>query len=431
MQLKVADGVSYWSRNPRDEQFAFDILVAQQYSIPETPLAGSVFIDIGSYHGVWASQQAVKCPGAKILAVDILPENCEATRRNLLQNGCPDSNMLIIHAAVGKGTLMEGTRPYAGNFVGFGVQHGGGGDGSREAVPVYTLKMLMDTVKAKWGVDKVFAIKLDCEGGEYGFFESAQAEDAVKVEWFVGEFHNGDPEQYELEPRLYPLGFNLMSGPEHWPLFKFRRRKRTRMATLTEPHHFEVVSNEVSKRNIRYMVETGTGPEASAMQVAKRLGIHGLSCDVYYPCVSRARTVFPGFVIEHKNSVDFLTLYLPLMEGAAFFWLDGHCPTDSSDLPCGIFPLYEEMILIRNLKKGFENDVIWADDLPMIMAPDNPHKAENWDVNLRGERWLGERAHSWQQFCAIFADTHDREVVNNVVLRLTPKAKQSSKAKNK
>lgn len=420
-ELKTIDGVKFWSRNQMDEGFGVDILIGRQYSIPETPPPGSIFIDIGCCGGIWAAQQVAKCPGAKIIAVDILPENCETTRRSLLANGCKESDMFILHAAAGRGELMQGTRPGGDNFIGFGVQHGGSGDGSREAIPVYTLRMLLDTAQDQWGVNKVFGVKLDCEGGEYGFFESATPEDAQKVSWFVGEFHNGDPGQYDLVPRLEILGFDLISGPEHWPLFKYRKKRAKRMATLTEPHHFEAVSEEITRRKIKYMVETGTGPESSAMEVAHRLKIYGLSCDVYLPVVKRAKALYPTFTIEHLNSIDFLTRYLPLMEGKAFFWLDGHCPTDHHDLPGGIFPLYPEMMLIKQLKNGYEQDVIWADDLPMIMAPDNPHKAANWDVDLAGKRWQGERANSWAEFCAIFADTHDRTVAGNTVLKLTPK----------
>jgi FkbM family methyltransferase len=426
MKLKIADGVKYWVRNAMDEQFGCDILVHRQYDIPVNPPPGSVFIDIGCCHGVWASQQAVKCPNARIVAVDILPENCALTRSNLLENGCAESNFLILHAAVGKGALMQGTRPYERNFVGFGVQHGGSGDGSREAVPVFTLRMLLDSIREKWEVESIFGIKLDCEGGEYGFFESATEDDARHVLWFVGEFHNGDAGNYNLEPRLRSLGFDLISGEEHWPLFKYRKAIK-RMATLTEPHHFEALAAEVSKRHIKFIVETGTGPEASGMQAAKRLGLHGLSCDVYYPCVRDARLRFPGFPIDHMNSIDFLNLFLPMLEGPTFFWLDGHCPTCKSCKPGGIFPLYEEMELIRKLKRGFEHDVIWADDLPMIVSADNPHRASNWDVDLRGERWFGESGNTWTEFCALFSETHNKEVSGNTVLRLTPKDNAPSK----
>jgi hypothetical protein len=192
---------------------------------------------------------------------------------------------------------------------------------------------------------------------------------------------------------------------------------------LLEDIHRQALGRAIEYFKIENLIETGTGPSSSGMEAARLFGLKGYSCDVYAPCVQRASQLYPEFRIEHSNSIDFLKAVLPELHGSTFFWLDGHCPTDQSCLPGDIFPLYDEMILVRDLKKWYEKDVIWIDDLPMIMDPANPVAAKVWDGVYRGdqgERWQGERSHSWQEFLDVFDKTHRREIIDSV-LRLTPK----------
>lgn len=196
------------------------------------------------------------------------------------------------------------------------------------------------------------------------------------------------------------------------------------MANLTDSGLFLEVANEVAQRGLRVLVETGTGPVSSGCDVAKRLGLHAHSCDVYEPCVTRAAQLYPEFDVYYGDSEKMLREILPRITAPTFFWLDGHCPTDPSCLPGTIFPAYEELRLIRDLKPGYERDVIWVDDVSMITAEDNPVRAA-WDVRLNvpalgDENWHGAGEHTWAEYLAVFADTHDARV-DEAVLKLTPK----------
>lgn len=191
---------------------------------------------------------------------------------------------------------------------------------------------------------------------------------------------------------------------------------------IDDPGLFLELANLVATRKIRTLVESGTGPASSGMEAAKRLGLHGYTCDVYEPCVVRAFQLYPEFDIYHADSLGMLRDCLPKISGPTFFWLDGHCPTDPACAPGPVFPLYDELLLIKEQKRGYERDVLWLDDVSMIADPANPTALE-WDVFLgaTGEHWYGEKAHSWDDYLAVFADTHDAEVVGSV-LRLTPKS---------
>jgi hypothetical protein len=188
---------------------------------------------------------------------------------------------------------------------------------------------------------------------------------------------------------------------------------------LLTPALFEPLTALVAKYGIRNLVETGTGPRSSGLEAAKRLGLRGWSCDVYGPCVYRARDLYPDAILYHGESLGFFAQVLPRMAEPTFFWLDGHCPTDQECLPGLVFPPYEEMLLIKSLKKNYERDVLWLDDIAMVDVPDNPARS-SWDVDLAGTRWQGAKDHSWAEYLAVFADTHDAEIVDGI-LRLTPK----------
>lgn len=183
--------------------------------------------------------------------------------------------------------------------------------------------------------------------------------------------------------------------------------------------HLEIVREIILARNIRTIVETGTGPRSSGLQTAARYGLAGYSCDVYLPCVEHARSIFPDAVIYHSESLAFLDEVLPQIEGPTFFWLDGHCPTDPDDLPGLDFPPYEEIEHIKRLKRGYEQDVLWLDDIPMVTDPANP-VATPWDVMLAGRRWTGASEHTWAQYMEVLADTHTAQIVGPV-LRFEPK----------
>ena len=193
------------------------------------------------------------------------------------------------------------------------------------------------------------------------------------------------------------------------------------MATLTEPALFTLLTQLVDRYGIKNLVETGTGPESSGLQVADRLGLRGYSCDVYQPCVDAARKRFPDAYLCHGESLGFFSEILPGLEGPTFFWLDGHCPTDLEDLPGPVFPPFEEVQLIKSLKQGYESDILWLDDIPMVDVEGNPVRA-SWDVYLGaiGTNWHGAKEHSWQEYMDILKDTHNAFVTDSI-LRYEPR----------
>jgi len=188
---------------------------------------------------------------------------------------------------------------------------------------------------------------------------------------------------------------------------------------LLEPALFAPLSALVRHYGLEALVETGTGPSSSGMEAAARLGLRGYSCDVFEPCVADAQKRHPDAYIAHQDSLSFLREVLPGLREPTFFWLDGHCPTDRMCLEAEAFPLYEEMLIIRERKKNYWRDVLWLDDIAMIDVPDNPVGVP-WDVDLAGKRWQGAKDHTWAEYLAVFEATHNAEIVDGI-LRLTPR----------
>ena len=184
------------------------------------------------------------------------------------------------------------------------------------------------------------------------------------------------------------------------------------------------LSDLVARRNIRNLIESGAGECSSGMEAARLLGLTGYTGDIRWKCVQNAFGMHPDFHIYHADSVSMFHDCLPKIDGASFFWLDAHCPTDSGVLPGAVFPLYDELMLIKALKRGYEHDVIWCDDVWMISDPSNPTAAPT-DIYLPDAdvHWNGDTDHAWEEYLAIFADTHDWSIAQpECVLKLTPKA---------
>lgn len=188
---------------------------------------------------------------------------------------------------------------------------------------------------------------------------------------------------------------------------------------LLEPTLWNPLQALVAKYGIVNLVETGTGPNSSGLEAAKRLGLRGYSCDVFAPCVERARGLYPDATLYHGESLSFFAHILPTLQGPTFFWLDGHCPTDQTCAPGPVFPPYEELTMIKALKPNYGSDVMWLDDVAMVDVPDNPC-ATPWDVDLAGVRWQGAKEHSWAEYLALLDSSHDHELTDGI-LRLTPR----------
>lgn len=200
------------------------------------------------------------------------------------------------------------------------------------------------------------------------------------------------------------------------------------MSNLLEPVFFSRIRPMSRYYSPTYFVETGCGPPpCTALSLAFALEMQGFSCDIDPVYVEKARARFGGNAEIHLcESLAFLQEVLPKIGDAkTFFFLDAHFPhypdyiTGAQKIDAPEWPLLDEMKLIKELKKGIENDVILIDDINQIADPMNPMYTATYG-NAPQERPKG----AWRDYVSVFADTHDWYVWRQFegVLVLQPKS---------
>ena len=187
--------------------FLLEVFAMEVYDAPEIRWQRlRTIVDIGANIGaasIWFTQRA---SGASVLAVEPARDTNERLRSNLARNeliGKVDVVRLAVGADSGAGYLVSGensgvartlTAPVAGAEV---VEFAG-----------------LERVVAMAG-GTVDLMKVDCEGGEYGFLTGAPLEVLGRIGAIIGEYHLADErEQSRLFEHLESSGFRCRVMPD-------------------------------------------------------------------------------------------------------------------------------------------------------------------------------------------------------------------------
>ena len=159
--------------------------------------------------------------------------------------------------------------------------------------------------------------------------------------------------------------------------------------------------------NLTTLVETGCY-EGDSLNFSRSIGFEHLhSCDINEKYVNHCRAMFPNAKIAHQESISWLKEMLPNLEGTTLFWLDAHYPMYyglGTEDELTKFPLVEELKLVKELKKGYEKDVIICDDLRVLAPDNNPYYAGFLDQMFMVK-------HTVNDLVAVLADTHNHWTV--------------------
>lgn len=182
--------------------------LVDEYRLAGRTLTGTV-VDAGCHVGSVAVAILADNPEARVLCIEPLPDNCAVIRESLALNGLSD-RAVVLEGAVGKdartrtpiywdfsGSETALTHRYIGNLSGQEPHR-------RIMARTYSLAGLV----REYG--PIAAIKLDCEGGEWGFLDSAAVHD---VPLLFGEAHGSDWQRrlHELLP-YHALAFDRIAG---------------------------------------------------------------------------------------------------------------------------------------------------------------------------------------------------------------------------
>lgn len=179
--LTVRDGTADWNT-------CQSTLTEDEYHLAGLSLSGYA-IDVGAYVGSVTVGLLLDHPDLHVIAVEPLPENLDIIRENLARYGLAD-RCTLMRGAFGTDTIYYDFDGDDGTVDDFADQHryignaeghftlSAGHTGRKVKVPRLYFDDLLPTAE-------LTLAKLDCEGGEWGFFEG----DMSHVERIVGEWH--------------------------------------------------------------------------------------------------------------------------------------------------------------------------------------------------------------------------------------------------
>lgn len=212
--LYEIDGQKFYGREGTND---FDVIRScrNEYDLPNVVgyEPGSFIIDIGSHIGGFSIRACQQYHNSRVIAVEALPENQALFMRNVEANNLQERISLIRAAAwsTKEPTLII---PYGDLNTESGRMHHFVGNaqarqepGIRQAVArTISLKEIMS------GVPKVWCMKIDGEGCEDPLFQEADADDLLRCQWIIGEFHNRIE---TLDNIFLPLNFIKHPKPEY------------------------------------------------------------------------------------------------------------------------------------------------------------------------------------------------------------------------
>ncbi len=169
------------------------IVGSDEYGLGTLPDLHGTAIDIGAHIGTVALCLAADHPDLRVIAVEVVPENCAVLRHNIETTGYADRVSVVQAAAAEPGrktaTVLWNYRS-AGNepqeyvkdsrYIA-GIYDGADSDVDRHRVKAVSLDTLMADL------DSLALLKIDCEGCEWAFLRSKRVAD---IKLIIGEFHN-------------------------------------------------------------------------------------------------------------------------------------------------------------------------------------------------------------------------------------------------
>jgi FkbM family methyltransferase len=168
--------------SPDDAFIVGEVLADEVYRpLVNSTLKNRVVVDIGSFIGITPIYFALR--GATVVAYEVLPLHYEFSLLNIEANGL--TSRVAIHNSGFGGVRRTIAVPLDYSDYRYSVYSSTPNTSRSKYVDIITLPDIME----RNHIDKIHLLKLDCEGCEYEFFESVDAETLGRVKEIVLEFH--------------------------------------------------------------------------------------------------------------------------------------------------------------------------------------------------------------------------------------------------
>lgn len=197
------------TRDGTTDASAVYALAADEYRLSHRRFSGWA-IDVGAHIGTVAISLARQNPGLRVIAVEAVPENADLLEHNVDVARLRE-RVSVVRAWAGSpndltGVCHYGYRHRESENDGYVRAHRYvGGTFGDTGDPEFSLELpaiSLDSLMAKYSIDDVALIKIDCEGCEWAFLDSPSI---GRVETIVGEYHGGLSGQEAPQVRLLDL----------------------------------------------------------------------------------------------------------------------------------------------------------------------------------------------------------------------------------
>jgi FkbM family methyltransferase len=198
----------------------FENFVRQDYLRNGIALkAGDTVVDIGANIGAFALNAAsIVGPTGRVIAIEPAGRTFARLEENVRLNN--SGNIICVRAAVDHepGTLT--LRLHFKSAFSSAHNVNANSDGAVEIVPCHTLAQIF----AEYRIQHVDLLKVDCEGSEYGIFESLPQELAARIHQIAMEVHPVEGMTFDrMRHSLEKLGFEVLHFPGY-PWLAFNNR---------------------------------------------------------------------------------------------------------------------------------------------------------------------------------------------------------------
>jgi FkbM family methyltransferase len=209
------DGIKLRLKPRSGESFTFyENLVRRDYLTQGITLnPGDTVVDIGANIGSFTVLAAkVVGPGGRVISFEPVSATFARLEENVALNGY--SNVECRQAAVDgrEGTLPIHVDPKSALSTGY-IEKDGHEEIVTEIVPCVT----MEQVFRDHHIERINLLKVDCEGGEHGIFESLSPDLAARIDQIAMETHEVPGKSVEqLLENIRGLGFTLRKEAFCW-----------------------------------------------------------------------------------------------------------------------------------------------------------------------------------------------------------------------
>jgi FkbM family methyltransferase len=201
------------------------IIGEDEYGLRGEAIEGWV-LDIGAHIGLISVAIAKDFPDTKVVAVEAIPDNAALIQKNVDLNGLTERVFVESAGASAPGAV---TIPITYGYSSVGIEGGSNPiisegyvkdcryignifeypEGEQQAVTEMVPALSLDAIIAKYGIDRVALLKIDCEGCEYAFLKTKAV---AKVDRIIGEFHRGFPGIEKLLGKTHNLTVRIDRG---------------------------------------------------------------------------------------------------------------------------------------------------------------------------------------------------------------------------